>query len=219
MFFVALALLSPALQGATFAPPKGAVVLFDGKDTSAWVQRDTKEPCKWDVMDGTLVVKAGVSDIMTKQEFGDYHLHLEFWLPNQPNRRDQDRSNSGVYNQGRYEIQILDSYQNPTYKFGGVGALYGIKDPDKNAVLPPENWNIYDIVFRSARLDAGGTLIAKPRISVWHNGLRVHKDVEIPNPGTTAGLEGKWTTKGPILLQNHGSPIRFRNIWIEPVKL
>ncbi len=195
-------------------PPKGAVVLFDGKDTSAWVQRDKGEACKWDVIDGSLVVKNGTSDIVTKQEFGDYRLHLEFWLPYLPDKKDQSRANSGVYNQGRYEIQILDNYNNPTYKAGGVGSLYAQKDPDQNAVLPPETWNIYDIVFRAARVGKDGKLVSKPMISVWHNGLRIHRNVEIAGPVTVAGIEGPWITKGPILLQNHGAPVRFRNIWI-----
>ncbi|MEZ0324716.1 MAG: DUF1080 domain-containing protein [Fimbriimonas sp.] len=217
MLLVALALTSltsPAGSMQEFPRPKGAIVLFDGRDTSAWVQRDDKSPCKWDVIDGALVVKNGTSDIMTKQEFGDYRLHLEFWLPNLPDRKDQAKANSGVYNQGRYEIQILDSFNNPTYKFGGVGSIYAQKDPDQNAVKPPENWNIYDIVLRSARVDAKGDLVSKPRISVWHNGLRIHRDVEINTPMTAAGIEGKWVTKGPIMLQNHGAPVRFRNIWI-----
>ena len=206
-------LSSAPIQVQEFPVPKGAISLFNGRDTSAWVQRDNGAPCKWDVIDGSLVVKSGTSDIMTKQEFGDYRLHIEFWLPLMADQKDQGRANSGVYNQGRYEIQVLDNYNNPTYKFGGIGAIYNQKDPDQNAIKPPQNWNIYDIVFRAARLDANGKLISKPRISVWHNGLRIHKDVEIAN-ATTAGIEENWVTKGPIMLQNHGAPVRYRNIWI-----
>ncbi len=217
MLLVALAfsaIAQPAAFIQEFRRPKNAIVLFDGKDTSSWVQRDNGGPSQWDVIDGSLVVKNGTSDIMTRQEFGDYRLHLEFWMPNLPNAKDQGKANSGVYNQGRYEIQILDNFNNPTYKFGGVGSLYAQKDPDQNAVIPPENWNIYDILLRSARLDAAGKVLEKPRISVWHNGLRIHRDVEINTPMTAAGMEGQWVTKGPIMLQNHGAPVRFRNIWI-----
>jgi hypothetical protein len=196
------------------APPKNAIVLFDGKDTSQWIQRDTKGPCLWDVVDGSLQVKSGTSDIMTKREFGDYRLHIEFWLPLMADQKDQGRANSGVYNQGRYEIQVLDSFNNPTYKAGGVGSLYAQKDPDAYAIKPPETWNIYDIVLKSARLDKNGKLISKPVISVWHNGIRIHRNVEIETPMTAAGVDGTWVDKGPILLQNHGAPVRYRNIWI-----
>jgi hypothetical protein len=208
-----------ALAAITFAmtqdrPPPGAIPLFDGSNTSEWVHRRSSEPCKWDVTDGALVVKAGTTDILTKREFGDYRLHLEFWLPLMADKKDQARANSGVYNHGRYEIQILDGWNNTTYAFGGCGAIYGQKDPDKDAIKPPENWNSYDIVLRGARLDAAGKLLAKPRMSVWHNGICIHRDVEIEKPSTTAGLEGSWKARGPILLQNHGAPVRFRNIWI-----
>ncbi len=192
-------------------------MLFGGKDTSAWIHRRSGEPCKWEVSDGALVVVAGTADIVTKQEFGDYRLHLEFWLPLEADRKDQARANSGIYNQGRFEIQILDSWENPTYAFGGCGALYGQKDPDRDAIKPPEQWNAYDILFQAARLDADGNLLAKPRISVWHNGIRIHRDVEIERPFTAAGIEGKWRDRGPILLQNHGSAVRFRNVWIVPL--
>ena len=207
----ALVALLPGFQ----ARPANAIVLFDGSDTSAWVQRNNGEPCKWDLANGELIVKAGQSDIMTKREFGDYRLHLEFWLPLEPDHKDQGRANSGVYNQGRYEIQILDMWNNKTYANGGCGAIYGQKDPDKDAIIPPQYWNTYDIVLKSARLDSAGKLLAKPRISVWHNGVRIHNDVEIEKPQTAAGIDGPaWVAKGPILLQNHGSPVRFRNIWL-----
>lgn len=200
------------------SPPPGAIVLFDGSNTDAWVHRGSMQPCQWEVREGAMTVKSGTSDLMTKQEFGNYRLHLEFWLPLEADKKDQGRANSGVYNQGRYEIQILDNWQNSTYAMGGCGALYGIKDPDSNAIKPPETWNSYDIVMRGAKVDQKGNLIAKPRISVWHNGVRIHNDFEIPKSATTAGLEGPWTTKGPILLQNHGSAIRFRNIWLVPLE-
>jgi hypothetical protein len=196
------------------APPPGAVVLFGGSDTSEWVMTGTNAPCLWNVQNGEMIVNTSASNIVTKRSFGSYRLHLEFCLPLMPNAKDQGRANSGVYNHGRYEIQILDSYNNPTYKFGGCGALYGQKDPDTDAIKPPENWNTYDILFESPKFDSLGTLTARPRISVWHNGIRIHRDVQIDKNATTAGLEGPLSPKGPIMLQNHGSLIRFRTIWI-----
>lgn len=194
--------------------PANAVVLFDGSDTSAWIQRRDKGPCKWDVVDGELVVNTGQSEIMTKREFGDYRLHIEFCLPLEADKKDQARANSGVYNQGRYEVQILDNWNNPTYPMGGCGALYSLKDPDKDVIAPPGWWNTYDILMTSAKLDSTGKLVAKPRITVWHNGVKIHNNFEIDRPQTAAGIDGPWVNKGPILLQNHGSKIRFRNIWL-----
>lgn len=200
-------------------PPRRAILLFDGKDSSKWIQRGTNAPCQWDVTDGCLVVKTGTPDLMTKQEFGDYRLHVEFWLPLMADQQSQGRANSGVYNQGHYEVQVLDSYQNPTYKFGGCGALYGQKDPDVDAIIPPERWNTYDITFRAARFDKAGNLLEKPRITVFHNGLKIHDDVELLGAQTTSGLAGGIVSKGPIMLQDHGAAVRFRNIWIVPLNL
>lgn len=198
--------------------PRGSVVLFDGKDTSHWVARGSGEACPWTVEDGSLIVKNGAPDIVTKDKFGSYKLHVEFWLPLMSDMTSQGRANSGVYNHGRYEVQILDSYNNPTYQFGGCGAIYEQKDPDKNALLPPEQWNSYDITFTAPKLRADGTLISKPRITVVHNGIKIHDNVEIDKPSTRAGEEGPQPAIGPILLQDHGCPVRYRNIWVLPLK-
>ncbi len=192
------------------------IVLFNGKDASAWVHRGTGEPCRWKIVDGALEVTPGAPDIVTKQKFGDYHLHLEFWLPYMPNQSSQGRANSGVYNQGEYEIQILDSWKNPTYQYGGCGAVYGEKDPDAFALQPPETWNRYDIDFTAPKFDSAGNVIAKARITVWQNGIRIHNNYEIQHCPTAAGLQEKPVARGPILLQNHGCAVRFRNIWIVP---
>jgi len=219
---IAALIVTAVLQHSTLlAPaPKNAVVLFDGKDTSAWVQGDSS-PCKWNIVDGVLEVNTESDSIHTKQEFGDYHLHLEFWLPKMLDKTSQGRANSGCYQHGRYEVQILDSYENPTYKFGGVGAIYAQKDPDKNAVQPPETWNTYDIDFKAPRFDKDGKLTAQPIITVFHNGIRIHNKVAIKNQYSDEAMKGQPADKlktGPILLQNHGCKIRFRNIWIQPKK-
>lgn len=199
-------------------PPKGAIVLFDGKDTSHWIHRGSKSPCQWTVEDGCLIVKPGTGDIVTKEEFGDYKLHVEFWLPLMADQESQGRANSGVYNHARYEIQVLDSYKNPTYPFGGCGAIYEQKDPDKDAIKPPEQWNTYDITFKAPRFDKSGNLTAKPRITVVHNGIKIHDNVEIDKESTRSGQDGPRPKVGPILLQDHGCQVRFRNIWIVPMK-
>jgi len=199
-------------------PPRGAIVLFNGKDTSQWQQTGSNSECQWDVVDGCLVVHPGASDIATKMEFGDYKLHIEFWLPLMEKETSQGRANSGVYNHGRYEIQVLDSFNNPTYKFGGCGAIYSQKDPDVNAIKPPEQWNTYDITFRAPRFDKDGKETEYPRITVFHNGLKIHDNVEIKVESTATGKVGTQPAKGPIELQNHGALVRYRNIWIVPMK-
>lgn len=199
-------------------PPRGAIILFDGKDASMWHQNGSDEACKWDIADGCLIVKPGTGDIATKQDFGDYKLHVEFWLPLLANKWSQERANSGVYNQGRYEIQVLDSFHNPTYKAGGCGAIYSQKDPDADAIKPPEQWNTYDIIFRAPRFDKAGKEIEFPRITVFHNGIRIHNNVEIKVESTATGKTGTQPPTGPIDLQDHGAPIRYRNIWIVPMK-
>ena len=210
-------MLLSLLLVAQIAPPKNAIVLFDGKDTSAWQEMGSKNPIRWEIKDGTMTVTQGSEDIRTKQEFGDYKLHVEFWLPLMADAKSQGRANSGVYNQGLYEVQILDSYNNPTYKYGGCGALYAQKDPDKDAIKPPETWNTYDIDFRAPRFDAEGKMTERPRISVLHNGIKIHDNVEIINAVADAAKNGPIPKVGPIKLQNHGNPVRFRNIWIVPI--
>lgn len=179
-------------------PPQGAIVLFDGKDLNQWTNP------KWRLVEGAMEVRGGSN--RTKREFGDFHLHLEFWLPLMANRRGQGRANSGVYLHGLYEIQVLDSYHNPTYPTGQCAAIYGQKPPDKNVAKPPEHWQTFDIYFRAPRLGSEGKVKEKARVTVFWNGVKVHDNVEIK--------QSRPRTKGPILLQDHGCPIRYRNIWI-----
>jgi hypothetical protein len=199
--------------------PKGAKVLFDGKDLSGWVKQDGS-PAAWKVEDGYMEVKGG--DIMTKEKFGpDFRLHVEFWLPLMEKAKGQGRANSGVYLQGRYEIQVLDSYNNDTYANGSVGALYGIIAPDKEAqqkaVKPPEQWNTYDITFHSPRVDEQGKVKEKGRLTVILNGVTLIDDGKFDR--TTGGaVDNKLGEPGPLLLQNHGCKVRYRNIWIEPLR-
>jgi hypothetical protein len=190
--------------------PKGAVVLFDGKDTSAWTHEDGR-PCEWKIVDGAMEVHKG--GIVSKEKFGDCTLHVEFWLPNNPPEvKGQARSNSGVYLQHRYEVQVLDSYGLEKLQTGDCGGIYGIKIPDVNACTPPETWQSYDITFRAARFGGDGKKTENARLTVVHNGVTIHDNVEVPK--ITGGGREETAEPGPIHLQDHGNPIRFRNIWV-----
>ena len=207
-------------------PPKGAIVLFDGKDLSGWTTRDGK-PALWKVEEGFVEIVSGKGDIMTKEKFGpDFKLHVEFWLPKMPpDVKGQARANSGVYLQGRYEIQVLDSYMNDTYANGSVGALYGIIAPDKaaqeKAIKPPEQWNMYDITFHAPRVDEVGKVTEKGRVTVVLNGVTIIDNGAF-DKNTGGELDKKLGTPGPVLLQDHhnkggGPNVRYRNIWIQPL--
>jgi hypothetical protein len=195
-------------------PPRGAIVLFDGTDSAEWKHTNASGPIQWLITNGYLEVKPRSGSILSRREFGDCSLHVEFNLPLMPGAQGQARANSGVYLQGRYEIQVLDSFRNPTYANGGVGAIYGQKDPDKDAVRPPGVWQAYDIHFRAARLDSAGKVIERPRMTVFHNGVLIHDNVEIAETETLRNVGGRVAALGPILLQDHGNPVRFRNIWV-----
>jgi hypothetical protein len=204
---------APATQPAA-KPPAGAIVLFDGTNLDKWQHRDGS-PLKWVLTgDGAAEVKGG--DAVTKDTFGDFTLHLEFWLPKAPDDvKGQGRGNSGVYLLGVYEIQILDSWGVEKLKPGDVGGIYQQKPADVNASTPPETWQTYDITFRAPRFDGAGNRTEKARVSVVHNGQPIHTDVEL-NGTTPSGISDKESATGPILLQDHGNPVRYRNIWIDP---
>jgi hypothetical protein len=215
-----VSLMSVAGDGPTSRPadPKdlpGTVVLFDGTSFDGWTQRDGS-PSGWVVQDdGSVLVRGG--DAVTKQQFLDFQLHLEFLCPEMPEKAGQARSNSGVYLHGRYEVQVLDSYgQEPA--LNGCGAVYSIARPLVNASRPPGQWQTYDIVFRAPRYGPVDELLDHPRVTVIHNGIVIHNNLELP--GTTPGGvdSGFMHTMGPILLQDHGDPVRYRNIWIRPLR-
>jgi hypothetical protein len=200
------------------ALPKGAVALFDGKDLSGWVTRDGK-PAPWKLKDDYMEVNGG--DIMTKAKLGpDFKLHVEFWLPLMAKAKGQGRANSGVFLQGRYEVQVLDSYMNETYANGSVGALYGIIAPDKKAqqkaIRPPEEWQTYDITFHAPRVDDKGKVTTNGAITVGLNGVAIIDHGKFDKV-TGGALDEKIGNPGPILLQDHGCKIRFRNIWYLPL--
>jgi hypothetical protein len=199
-------------QDAPGKPPSDAVVLFNGLDLSAWKGRDGD--AKWQVDAGAMMVN-GTGDIETKEPFGDCQLHLEWCAPREVKGDSQGRGNSGVYFMGRYEVQVLDSYENVTYADGQAAAIYGQFPPLVNACRKPGEWQTYDIVFVAPRFD-GERLVQPARVTVFHNGVLVHHNQELIGAAAHKAV-GKYTphpAAGPLRLQDHGDPVRFRNIWL-----
>jgi hypothetical protein len=193
--------------------PANAVVLFDGTHTSRWTVFNSKEPANWPVQDGAMV--STKNDIATKEKFKDFQLHVEFNEPMLgPEFKGQDRGNSGVYLQGRYELQVLDSFHNDTYANGACGAIYGISAPLKNAAKPPGEWQTYDITFQMARFE-NGKKVKDARVTVYWNGQLVQDNTDITK--STGGGAKETAEGGPIRLQFHHHSVKFRNIWIVPM--
>jgi hypothetical protein len=193
-------------------PPEGAIVLFDGKSVDNWERRDGKEAPEWKVLEGGAMEAKG-GDIITKQKFeGHFKLHVEFRVPYMPEAKGQGRGNSGVYVQGRYEVQVLDSYGLES-KDNDCGAIYEVSAPLVNACKAPTVWQSYDIDFRAPKC-SDGKKVSPPRISVFQNGTKIQDDVQIPVDNTRAGMGGDPCTPGPIMLQFHGNPVQFRNVWL-----
>ena len=198
--------------------PSDATVLFDGKDLSHWVDKDNK-PAKWKVENGYMEVAPGTGNISSSESFGDCQLHVEFAEPSPAHGESQERGNSGVFLQGLYEIQVLDSYENKTYADGQAAALYGQYPPQVNASRPPAQWQSYDVIFHGARFK-DGKLTRPARVTVFHNGVLVQDNVELTGP-TAHGERPPYKPgpdKGPLQLQDHEFPVRFRNIWIRELK-
>jgi hypothetical protein len=192
-------------------PPSDAIVLFEGKDLSQW-KADNGEPAKWIVRDGYAEVN-GTGSIMTKEEFGDVQVHVEWATPAKVVGDGQGRGNSGVYLQGRYEIQVLDSYNNKTYANGQAGAFYGNFAPLVNASRKPGEWQTYDIIFQAPKPTADGHGVEPGYFTVLHNGVLVQNHVPVKSATTAAAFHGA-VAQGPLVLQDHGNPVRFRNVWI-----
>lgn len=220
LFALVLILALPSLFCAEEAQPKvvsalpgeipsDAVVLFDGKDLSEWVYTDGS-PANWIVADGAMTVNK--SGIKTKKEFGDIQLHVEFRTPAPARGEGQDRGNSGVYIQGNYEVQVLDSYINETYIDGMCGAVYKMYPPLVNASRPPGVWQCYDIIFRAPKLDSAGKVVKKATVTVLHNRVLIQDHVEVEPTGSRIGTSE--AARGPIFLQEHNHPVQYRNIWV-----
>ena len=194
-------------------PPSDAIVLFDGTDLSKWNSGE-----RWEVKDGYCVPKRG--GISTKQGFGDCQIHIEWASPAKVTGRGQGRGNSGIYIMSKYEIQILDSYNNKTYYDGMAGSLYKTMPPIVNASRKPGEWQTYDILFTAPRFDKDGKLSRHAYVTMLHNGVVIHNHTRVL--GTTKWTEppsyAKHPRKLPFHLQNHGNPVRFRNIWVREIE-
>lgn len=210
-------------SGATFsenaAPPSDAIVLFDGKDLSQWRDQKTGGPAPWTIENGAAV--SAKDYIETTNQFGDIQLHLEFMEPTPPAESGQGRGNSGVFLMGRYEIQVLDCYHNPTYADGSTGSIYAQHPPLANPCRPPGQWSTYDILFTTPHFDVDGKVTTPGYVTVILNGVVVQNHQAIRGI-TNHRAVGKYVAHGPtgpLALQYHNNPVSFRNIWVRPIPL
>lgn len=196
-------------------PPADAIVLFNGKNLAAWQSEKGGGPAKWEIKDGVATVN-GTGNIATKQGFGDCQLHVEWASPVEVKGEGQGRGNSGVYLQSRYEVQVLDSYHNPTYYHGQAGSIYKQHAPLVNVSRKPGEWQTYDIIYHAPRFDNQGKLQKPATATILQNGVLVQDHVEIKG-GTSYKGAPKYeahSLKEPLVLQDHHNPVRYRNIWI-----
>jgi hypothetical protein len=213
--------ITPGSCGTGKAPgaaPSDAIVLFDGRDLTNWTD-DKGEPSKWVLRNGYMESAKGAGFIRTRQLFGSCQLHIEFATPSLITGSGQGRGNSGVFLQGMYEIQVLDSFDNPTYPDGQCGALYGQAVPLVNACCKPGQWQSFDVVYHRPQFDPSGKVVRRAIFTVFQNGVLIQDHVELQ--GGTNWISAHAVTgyvphddRGPLKLQDHNNPVRFRNIWI-----
>ena len=207
---------TPSTQEQVGKAPSDATVLFDGKDLSPWASMDGT-PTQWIVKDGYMECVKGSGYIRTLQNFGDCQLHVEWAAPVPPVGNSQGRGNSGVFlGLDRYEVQVLDSYNNKTYADGSAASVYCQYPPLVNASRKPGEWQVYDIIYTAPRFQADGKVTSPARLTVFHNGVLVQNNVELTGP---TGWLGRFPyqmhpEKQPISLQDHGNPVRYRNLWV-----
>ena len=196
-------------------PPSDAIVLFSGTDLNEWTNAQGGE-AGWIVGDGCVTVKPGAGIIQTQRRFGDCQLHIEWRTPTEVIGNGQGRGNSGVFLQNRYEVQVLDSYDNVTYTNGQAGSIYKQHIPLVNACLKPGEWQTYDIIFTAPRFSENGRVAVPGRITILQNGILIQNNVELWGTTEFIGLPANkpHDAKEPISLQDHGNPISYRNIWI-----
>ena len=201
----------------TGQPPSDATILFDGSNFDAWEHLDGS-PVKWKLVDGAMQVVGGSGNIRTKQKFEDVQLHIEFATPSEVKGNGQGRGNSGIFFQSRYEIQVLDNYQNETYANGQVGSIYKQHIPLANPSRKPGEWQTYDIIYTAPTYNEDGLIKTPARITALLNGVLVQNNVSLLGTTEYIGIP-KLKVHGAdaIMLQDHGNPTRFRNIWVRPL--
>ncbi len=198
-------------------PPSDAVILFDGSSADAW-QLAGGSPCPWTVADGCLTVVPKSGSILSKEHYGDCQLHVEWSAPTEIEGDGQKRGNSGVFLHDLYEVQVLDCFANETYPDGSTAAIYGQHPPLVNACCKPGQWHVYDILWERPRFD-GDLLLRPARITVLHNGVVVQLHKELHGPTRPRQPYYEPHGRGPIQLQDHGNPVRFRNIWVRDLEV
>lgn len=201
--------------GEKNAPPSDAIVLFDGKNLDEWTVAGSNAQAEWDVANNCMTVVKGKGNIKTKRKFGDIQLHIEWRTPEQIEGEGQGRGNSGVFFQERYEVQVLDNYNNRTYSNGQAGSVYKQHIPLVNACKKPGEWQTYDIIFTAPKFNKDGIKIKSAYLTVFHNGILIQNHVEVK--GTTEYIgQPKNVAHGnaSIMLQDHSNPVSYRNIWV-----
>ncbi len=199
-------------------PPSDAIVLFDGTNFEHWDSANEGEEVAWQIDNRAMTVSPKTGAIQTKESFGDIQLHIEWRSPEVINGKGQGRGNSGIFLQKRYEIQVLDSYENRTYSNGQAGSIYKQSMPLVNATKKPGEWQTYDIIYTAPVFDENDQLKYPARVTILHNGVLIQNNVMIMGATKYIGLpQYKAHGKAPILLQDHGDPVSFRNIWVRPL--
>ena len=201
--------------GEGTAPPSDAIVLFNGNNLGEWVSARDGSAAAWTLEGDHMTVKPRSGDIRTKREFGDCQLHIEWRTPSEVSGESQGRGNSGIFLQGRYEVQVLDNYDNRTYSNGQAGSIYKQTMPLVNACRPPGEWQTYDIIYTAPRFNDNGILVSPGRVTVIHNGVVVQNNTEIRGTTEYIGMPKNIAHgKGPLRLQDHGNLVSYRNVWI-----
>jgi len=200
--------------GERNAPPSDAIILFDGKDLNEWIS-ENDGAAEWIVADGAMTVKSGTGEIKTKQKFGDFQLHIEWRTPAKVKGEGQGRGNSGIFMMEKYELQVLDSYESRTYSNGQAGSVYKQSIPLVNACKGPGEWQTYDVIFMAPVFTEKGHIKAPAKITALHNGVLIQNNFELKGPTIFDQIPlYEAHGKGSLLLQDHGNPVSYRNIWV-----